>query len=118
MTTQSHSPAVVKLNMFYKRVILWQQGLHQRTENCRVYKFSGPLYRSIGPLAGRRRSVGVNATSDPSFAELHPRQRAADDIYYRAALLYIIRWPLVARYTFVDWVCAFRTILSNNLSST
>ena len=28
--------------MFYKRVILWKQELHQRTENCRVYKFSGP----------------------------------------------------------------------------
>ena len=31
-------------NMFYKRVILWNQGLRQRTENCRVYKFAGPGY--------------------------------------------------------------------------
>ena len=28
-----------KFNMFYKRVILWKQGLYQSTENCRV---SGP----------------------------------------------------------------------------
>ena len=26
------------INKFYERVILWKQGLHQRTENCRVYK--------------------------------------------------------------------------------
>ena len=32
----------VQWNMFYKRVILWKQGLHQRTENRRMYKFSGP----------------------------------------------------------------------------
>ena len=30
---------VVKFNMFDKMVILWKQGLHQRTENCRVYEF-------------------------------------------------------------------------------
>ena len=30
--------------MFYQRAILWKQGLCQRTENCRVYKFSGPDY--------------------------------------------------------------------------
>ena len=30
------------LNMFYKTVIPWKQGLHQRTENFQVYKFSGP----------------------------------------------------------------------------
>ena len=30
------------INEFYKRVILWKQGLHERTETCRVYKFSGP----------------------------------------------------------------------------
>ena len=30
-----HIPA----SMFYKRVILWKQGIHQRTINCRVYKF-------------------------------------------------------------------------------
>ena len=28
--------------MFYKRVILWKQGLHQRTENYQVYKLSRP----------------------------------------------------------------------------
>ena len=26
----------VQWNMFYKRIILWKQGLKQRTENCRV----------------------------------------------------------------------------------
>ena len=28
--------------MFYTRVILWKQGLHQTTQNCQVYRFSGP----------------------------------------------------------------------------
>ena len=42
VTTRSQSLAVVNFNMFYKRVILWKQGLHQRTDNCRVFKFSGP----------------------------------------------------------------------------
>ena len=28
-------------NMFYKRVIPWKQELHQRTENCQIYEFSG-----------------------------------------------------------------------------
>ena len=42
MTTQSQSPAVVKFSMFYKSFIRWKQRLQQRTENCRVYKFSGP----------------------------------------------------------------------------
>ena len=32
----------VQWNMFFKRVVLWKQGLYQRSENCRVYKFSGP----------------------------------------------------------------------------
>ena len=33
----------VQWNMLeFKRVILWKQGLHQRSENCRVYKYSGP----------------------------------------------------------------------------
>ena len=32
----------VKCIMVYKRVILWKQGLQQRTEICQVYKFSGP----------------------------------------------------------------------------
>ena len=44
MTTHFQSPAVVKFNMFYKRVIFWNQGLHQRTDNYRMYKFSGPDY--------------------------------------------------------------------------
>ena len=39
VTTQSQSPAVVKFNMFYKPVIFWKQGLHQRIENCQIYKF-------------------------------------------------------------------------------
>ena len=29
---------------FYKRSILWKQGIHQRTENCRVYRLSGPEF--------------------------------------------------------------------------
>ena len=33
---------VFVFSMCYKRVILWKQGLHQRTENCLVYNFSGP----------------------------------------------------------------------------
>ena len=37
VTTQSQSQ-LVNFNLFYKRVILWKQGLHQRTEkNCRVH---------------------------------------------------------------------------------
>ena len=29
--------------MFYKRVTVWNHGLHQRTENCCMYKFSGTV---------------------------------------------------------------------------
>ena len=42
ITAQSQSPAVVKFNVFYKMAVPLKQGLHQRTVNCRVYKYSGP----------------------------------------------------------------------------
>ena len=45
-------------NMFYKRVILWKQGLPQRTENCRVHKFSGPK-SPLNSGSYRPRSRGV-----------------------------------------------------------
>ena len=34
--------------MFYKRVILWKQGLHQRTKNCRAYRFFWARLASFG----------------------------------------------------------------------
>ena len=50
MTTQSQSPAVMKFNMFYEKVILRKQELHQRTENCRVYKFFWARLAGFGQL--------------------------------------------------------------------
>ena len=36
--------------MFYKRFIHWKQGLHQRTENYRVYKFLWAILASFSLL--------------------------------------------------------------------
>ena len=49
-------PIIFVGKIFYKRVILWKQGLHQITENCQVYKSSGPDY----PVSA---NLGLN--SDP-----------------------------------------------------
>ena len=35
---------ITVLNMMYRRFIPWKKGIHQTTENCRVYKISGPDY--------------------------------------------------------------------------
>ena len=64
---------------------LWSYNLREKDLyeiNCLLKTI---LY--VGSLAGRRRSVGVKATSDPSSAELHPRQRAIDGSHQRAAIL-------------------------------
>ena len=41
LTTQSAS-FTKHLNTFHKQVIILKEGLHQRTENRRMYKISGP----------------------------------------------------------------------------
>ena len=60
----------------------------------------------MDPLAGRP----VNATPDPSFAMLRPRQRAIDTATCGPAILEYV-WPLVARYTFADWLLTQSTEL-------
>ena len=50
VTTQSQSTAVVKYNMLYKRVILWKQGLHQRTEKRSSVQVFRARLASFGQL--------------------------------------------------------------------
>ena len=66
---------------------LWSYNLREKKDLYKIIKLLVKNIQYVNPLAGRRRSVGVKATSDPSSAELHPRQRAVDGSHQRAAIL-------------------------------
>ena len=58
--------------MIYNRVVLWKQGLHQRTEDCRVYKFFWARLASVGQLgliSDPKSSKLQNGINDPKGLE-------------------------------------------------
>ena len=55
--------------MFYKRVIFWKQGIHQRTENCRVFWARLASFGQLGLISDPQIfSKFHNGINDPKVA--------------------------------------------------
>ena len=85
MTIKSQLPAVVKFNMFYKRVFLLKQGLHQGSENCQVFTVQVflarlarlSLFYTIMCEHKYRHPGPGDTTMQQSQNTLHPRYRGS-----------------------------------------